>query len=105
MPAYSPKLGHVPGLSHRGHRKYGHDLLTAGIIGFAVGGPEGVAVSFTHLSTDAARDQIVEVAGLNVADAAEALLNCLFDLADESKKLNRPMKRRSARQQKPRKSR
>jgi hypothetical protein len=36
-------------------RKQGHDLYTAGMIGFSNGGPAGVKAAWTHLLMDAAR--------------------------------------------------
>jgi hypothetical protein len=74
MPAYSPSYGQVPGLSHRGHRKYGHDILTAGVVGFREGGLDGVAVAAMHLLTDAMRDKVVDTYGGELADIVEALL-------------------------------
>ena len=51
MPPYSPVLGQVPGLSHRGHRKYGHDLLTALFIALVTGGPKAIPVAVTRSLT------------------------------------------------------
>ena len=75
MPPYSPELGQVPGLSHRGHRKFGHDLITAASIGIQEGGTEGLAAALAHLLLDAGRDQIVKVSGEDGADLVEAAFN------------------------------
>ena len=86
MPAYSPKLGQVPGLSHRGHRKYGHDLLTATLIGLFAGGPKGVPVAWTHLFADAARDRAVTAGGSEAADLGEAFFNYIVAQKRERRK-------------------
>ena len=53
MPARgNNSFGQVPGTSYRGHRKYGHDLVTAGMIGYFEGGPDGVKAAFSHLLED-----------------------------------------------------
>lgn len=54
-----PQFGRVPGLSYKGHRKQGHDLLTAGMIGFMEGRLAGVKAAWTHLIMDAAKVQMV----------------------------------------------
>jgi len=86
MPPYSPVLGQVPGLSHRGHRKYGHDLLTAVFIALVTGGPKGIPVAVTHLLTDAARDQLVEAGGPDAADIAEAVFNYIVAQKEKRRK-------------------
>lgn len=33
-------VGRVPGMNYAGHRKYGHDMVTAGMLGYFRGGPQ-----------------------------------------------------------------
>jgi len=80
MPKVAPEFGKVPGLSYRGHRNRGHDLLTASKIGFREGGPRGLAAALTHVALDAGRDQIVKKCGPNVADLVETVLNLGLDV-------------------------
>lgn len=80
MPPFSPELGSMPGASHRGHRRKGHDLVTASIIGFLEGGPKGVVVALTHLGLDATRDRVVDKYGGDVADLVEDAFNIVDDL-------------------------
>ena len=95
MPAYSPELGTVPGLSHRGHRRYGHDLATATKIGLDEGGVEGVAAALAHLLLDAGRDKIVELCRQDGADIAEAAFNIGYDqLKKRVRKKKNPSKKR-----------
>lgn len=94
MPTYSPKLGGMPGASHRGHRRKGHDLLTASIIGLLEGGLEGLAVAWSHLALDAARDQLVKKYGAGAADLVEDVINIVDDL-DKKTKLRRKRRARA----------
>lgn len=94
MPTYSPKLGGMPGASHRGHRRKGHDLLTASIIGLLEGGLEGLAVAWSHLALDAARDQLVKKYGAGAADLVEDVINIVDDL-DKKTKLKRKRRARA----------
>lgn len=71
MPTYSPELGGMPGLDYRGHRRKGHDLLTALIIGLLAGGPKGAASALTHLGLDSARNQVVKKYGAEGANLLE----------------------------------
>jgi hypothetical protein len=98
MPTYSPELGGMPGLDYRGHRRKGHDLLTAMIIGLRAGGLEGAAAAFTHLGLDSARDQVVKEYGAEGANLLEAGLNLAHALNKKSKKRNKKRSKRSSRQ-------
>lgn len=80
MPSYSPELGGMPGLDYRGHRRKGHDLLTAVIAGFLAGGPQGVAAAFAHLGLDSTRDQVVRKYGAEAANLLEDIFNLGHDL-------------------------
>jgi hypothetical protein len=86
MPQVSPSVGRVPGLSNHGHRRWGHDLLTAGLIGFQEGGPKGLIPPAIHLALDVGRDQITKRYGSGVADLVEALINIGVDLDNKKKK-------------------
>ena len=86
MPTFSPKLGGVPGLSYRGHRRKGHDLPTAAIIGLLAGGPKGVAVALIHLGLDSARDQVVKANGAEVANLLEDAFNLAHELYKKNKR-------------------
>lgn len=95
-PVVSPALGKVPGLSYRGHRRQGHDVMTAARIGLQEGGLEGLIASATHLALDAGRDQITKKYGAGVPDLVEALVNLGFDVYKKSPEKRR--KRRRIRQ-------
>jgi hypothetical protein len=94
MPAYSPKLGRVPGLAHSGHRKYGHDLFTAGIIGISEGRSEGLAAAWMHLLQDAARDQVVKASGEDGANLCEDLFNLAYGHLNKRSRTRTKEKRR-----------
>ena len=78
MPAFDPALGRFPGLSYRGHRKYGHDLLTAILLALLKGGPSAVPVGLLHLVGDASRDQIVKRVGEDGANLIEDMFNFAY---------------------------
>ena len=95
MPPYSPELGQVPGLSHRGHRKFGHDLITAASIGIQEGGAEGLAAALAHLVLDAGRDRIVKAYGEDGADLVETAFNIGYNkLKKRGRKKKNPSKKR-----------
>lgn len=94
MPAYSPELGGIPGSSHKAHRKFGHDLLTAGTIGIQEGGAEGIVSALTHLLLEAARDQIVKVSSEDGADIVEAAFNLGYDQRKKRRRKKNPRKKR-----------
>ena len=79
MPIFSPELGAMPGLDYRGHRRKGHDLLTAATIGVLAGGPKGLLAALIHLGLDSARDQVVQ-SGAEVANLLEDIFNLGHDL-------------------------
>jgi len=98
MPSYSPELGGMPGLDYRGHRRKGHDLLTALIAGLRAGGLEGAVAAFTHLGLDSARDQIAKEYGAEGANLLEDTFNLAHALNKKRSKKRSPKRsKRSSR--------
>lgn len=89
MPTFSPELGGMPGLSYRGHRRKGHDLPTAAIIGLRAGGPQGLLAALIHLGLDSTRDQVVKKCGAEVANLLEDGFNLGHDHYKKSTKKKR----------------
>ena len=81
------RLPTMPGADNRGHRRKGHDLFTATIIGFVVAGVAGIAVALIHLFADAARDQVRERAGTGVADMMEGGVNALLEWDEKRRRV------------------
>jgi hypothetical protein len=74
----SIEQGRIPGMNYKGHRKYGHDLFSAGMLGYFNGGPAGLKAAWTHLYLDMMRDQIVKNVGYEGANFMEAMWNYLY---------------------------
>jgi hypothetical protein len=86
MPEISPPFGKVPGLSYRGHRKRGHDIITAGAVGLQEAGLIGGVAAETHLGADLLRDQIIKRWGPDAADLFEALLSLSVNVYERHRK-------------------
>jgi hypothetical protein len=71
----SPYFIPFPGLSRRGHRTINHDLASALMTGYAVGGPDGITAAWAHLMEDAMSDTVAKVVSPEGRDIFEALYN------------------------------
>jgi hypothetical protein len=89
----SPKLGRVPGLDYKGHRRKGHDVFSAAVAGYLGGKSDGVAVSGIHLASDMARDQIKKKFGSGWADVVEGGINILFEYQKRKRSPGRKQKK------------
>lgn len=50
----------VPGLNYGGHRQFNHDILSAVLKGFEVGGSKGAEAALYHLYGDLISDSLVK---------------------------------------------
>ena len=64
-----------PGLSRRGHRTINHDLSSALMTGYAVGGTDGMLAAWAHLMEDAMSDSVAKAITPEGRDVFEALYN------------------------------
>jgi hypothetical protein len=92
MPNADPRLGKFPGLVYKGHRKKGHDLVTAAVLGFLKGRLDGLIVAVAHLGADAVRDGIRSRWGTEIADIMEDSIN-LAHVMNEKRKLEKREKK------------
>lgn len=86
VPVSDPRLPVVPGAENKGHRRKGHDIVTAAILGGKSGGADGVLVAMTHLGLDALRDRIRKRYGSDVADIIESGINIVCDSSSKRRK-------------------
>src|SRR5436853_3094295 len=79
----SPEFARLPGLDYRRHRKKGHDVLTAGIIGYQEAGPQGAMAGEIHIVTDLVSDLIRKKSRSGIRDLIEAGGNLAYELFKE----------------------
>jgi hypothetical protein len=91
----SPEFAKLPWLDYKGHRRKGHDPLTAGIIGFQEAGLQGIAAAEIHIASDMISDLIRKKASTGVRDLIEAGGNLAYDHAKEQTKKKRKSRKRS----------
>lgn len=65
----------IPGMYMQGHRQYNHDMLSAYLTGYSVGGPEGGQLALAHLMEDMMRTQWNKSLGYDGANLMEAAWN------------------------------
>ena len=95
MLPFDPALGAFPGLSYRGHRKYGHDLLTAILLAMHEGGPSAIPVGIWHLLEDSSRDQLVSLVGEDGANVIEDMFNFVYGRISNKKGKRRKKSKRN----------
>lgn len=72
----------IPGMFRGGHRTVNHDMLSAMLKGFEVGGSEGMYAAMSHLLADTAKDNLNRQFGMYGGDMIE---NAMLFLRQQNK--------------------